>query len=241
MFAIFRRTKRFVITGLTDGMTDIHTHLLPGVDDGAKDPEDSLRILQYLQNIGVRRVFFTPRVVANLTSNRAAYLKEQFVAFQNSVPKGIAVRLAAEYMLDTGFLSHLPDGLLSFDGKHVLVEMSSLLVPPNLYELLYEMTVNNYIPVVAHPEHYTSMKKNGYNSLKRRGCKFQLDLLSLSGYYGKQSKVCSEELLRDDKYDFVGSDICNMEHEQAYNNFLLTKETELALRKLLDRNEILWL
>ena len=240
MFGFFHRTKRFAVTGLTDGMTDIHSHLLPGVDDGAKDLNDSLRILKYLEEIGVRQMFFTPHVMSDLTNNNAGYLSEQFRLFQSNVPENIEVRLAAEYMLDAAFLSHLSDGLLSFDGRHVLVETSYMWAPPNLYELLYEMTVNDYTPVIAHPERYIFMENEDYRTLKRRGCKFQLNLLSLSGYYGKRAKLCSEELLKNDMYDFVGSDIHNMRHEQAYNSFLLTKDTELALRCLLDKNKELW-
>ena len=237
MFDIFRSTKRLAATGLLQGMTGVHSHLLPGIDDGAKALSDSLCMLTYLQEMGVSRMFLTPHVMADLGRNKASFLKEQLAAFEPSVPQGMEVRLAAEYMLDAEILLHLQEGLLSYDGKHVLVETSYLYAPPNLPALLYEMTMNGYTPVLAHPERYRFMEKEDYRLLKQRGCRFQLNLLSLGGYYGKQAKVCSEELLSQGLYDFVGSDIHNMRHKYAYENFVLTKKTAGALRGLLDKNQ----
>lgn len=233
-------TKRSIMTRNTlRGMTDVHAHLLPGVDDGVQSVEDAVRILERLHEAGISRVFCTPHVMADLYGNRKALLQERFDEFVSGLPPvGIEIFLAAEYMLDNGFLSHLKDGLLTFDGRHVLVETSYMSAPPAFEDLLYEIDLSGYCPVLAHPERYLYMGWKQYEMLWRRGCLFQLNLLSLGGYYGKEVCRKAEWLLEMGYYHFVGTDIHKGSQANFFSSVKTNRKTDRLLRKLVENNEM---
>lgn len=223
------------------GMTDIHTHLLPGVDDGFASAGDSIGMFSFLQEQGVKRVFLTPHVMADLPGNRAAALKERFDAFrQECASTGVDLRLAAEYMLDECFYDRMEEGLLSYDGQHVLVEVSCMQAPGDLFDKLYAIQLNGFIPVMAHPERYVFWDMAGLAKLKEHGCKFQLNLFSLAGFYGSLPQKAAGRLLKDGHYDFAGTDIHSLNYCRAYKSFKLTKDQHEAVEKLIRRNEGLW-
>lgn len=236
----FNRKKPFLGGSLPREMTDLHAHLLPGVDDGAQSEGDALAILDYLEKIGLERLFLTPHVMADLMKNDRTFLRERFERFLSVYTGRIELRLAAEYMLDQRFFKHMEDGLLTYDGRHVLVETSYLYAPPDLQGMIYEITLNGYVPVLAHPERYVYMEKPDYRMLKDRGCLFQMNLLSLGGFYGKSASVRCRELLEEGFYELTGSDIHNRRHRDAYSNFYLSAKEEAAFRKLFERNRDLW-
>lgn len=237
---LFSKKKPFLGGILTQEMTDLHAHLLPGVDDGAQSEEDSFVLLKYLEEIGLRRLFLTPHIMDDLKNNTRSFLRERFERFLAVYPGRVELRLGAEYMLDQHFFRHMEEGLLTYDGVHVLVETSYLYAPPDLQGMIYEITLNGYIPVLAHPERYVYMEKSDYHQLKNRGCLFQMNLLSLSGFYGKSASMRCRELLEDDLYDLVGSDIHNRRHPEAYARFSLRQKEEDAFRGLFRRNRKLW-
>ena len=235
-------TRRNIFPGdLLVNRIDIHTHLLPGVDDGTKTEEEALAILQLLATHGVKKVFCTPHVMTDLVKNRSGYLKARFREFQKLCPVNIELRLAAEYMLDEHFLYHLKDGLLAFDKKHVLLETSYLDAPPNMERLLYETTLYGYQPILAHPERYLYMEPENYTLLKERNCKFQLNLLSVAGYYGKEVQYRSKDLLRKGYYDFIGSDIHHLKQYKSYYSVSLPLFLIKTLKALIRKNEELWI
>lgn len=223
------------------GMTDVHSHLLPGVDDGFSSLEDSREMLAFLQELGVKRMFLTPHIMADLAKNRAVTLKEHFGTFSASCA-GISVdmRLAAEYMLDECFYERMEEGLLSYDGEHVLVEVSCLQAPGDLFEKLYAIQLNGFIPVMAHPERYPFWDMSGLMKLKEHGCKFQLNLFSLAGFYGTLPHKTSLALLKKGYYDFAGSDIHSLNYRRGYDTLSLKKDQYEAVEKLLHGNETLW-
>ena len=195
-----------------EGMTDIHTHLLPGVDDGVETLEESLRTLAFLQDLGVERIFLTPHVMADLQANTPEALHTRYLELLRDSPSGLELRLAAEYMLDAGFISLMEKDLLAMPNKHVLVETSYLSPPPHFMKLLYDLSLAGYIPIIAHPERYLYMREsNDYRKLKDKGYKLQLNLFSLAGVYGIQAEHNAVSLLKQGLYDHVGSDIHQLE------------------------------
>lgn len=206
----FKKKHNLVSSGILNGMFDHHSHLLWGVDDGSKTEEQTRQMILGLHSLGLCGGFVTPHIMAGLPSNTPSHLRTSFQ--QQLVPLcselGFEIKLAAEYMLDEAFMAklHHSEGVLSYDGKHLLIEMSHIAPPAALYDMIYEILVSGYIPVLAHPERYGFLKMEELEYLKERGCKFQLNLLSLSDSYQKGRGQRAFDLLESGLYDLVGTD-----------------------------------
>lgn len=245
MFSLFTLKKTLIKHGLPQQMTDVHMHLLPGVDDGAKTAEESIALLEKLYSYGVKRVILTPHVAMSFPQNDTAMLKETFEKFKKEVSSKAVpeLHLAAEYMLDEGFLKHLnsPDGLLTFDGERVLVEVSfrgcSMTV---VQELLFQLSLKKYIPVLAHPERYPYMKMEDYKMLRDCGCESQLNIAALGGRYGKASLEIAQRLLSQYMYEYAASDMHGERHMGVYEDVKIDKKTYHRLSLLLENNSTLW-
>lgn len=241
MLSFFNSKKNMKKAGLLQGMTDVHSHLLPGVDDGVSSLEEALQILKYLQEAGVSRMYLTPHIMADLNEKGASELTSRFKQFVRACPDWIELRLAGEYMLDAGFAVQCKAGLLTMARRHVLVETSYWAAPPNLLNILYELSVDGYVPILAHPERYGYMTEEDYRRLKENGYKFQLNLMSLAGVYGKQAAHRACRLLEKGFYDFAGSDIHRLDvYRQTVEEYLLTRMQQNNLKKLLENNHFLW-
>ena len=215
-----------------------HSHLLPGVDDGVQSADDMQAALNAMQAAGVERVFLTPHVMADLPDNRRSYLQDRFACMKQFAPEGIELRLAAEYMLDAGFRLQMADGLLTYEDRQVLVETSYLSPPPDYLNLLYELSLEVYTPVLAHPERYMYMTKEDYFRLKDKGYKFQLNLFSLAGVYGARPAKYAAYLMKEGFYDYAGSDL---HHPDDYKRNLarlkLSGKMLDGLREVLENNK----
>lgn len=242
---LINRKQNIIKSGVLEGMVDIHSHLLWGVDDGSKDEERSRGMISSLKKIGIDKSFATPHIMAGLTQNNTENLTK---IFNNSLFKAAAelnfeVRLAAEYMLDEAFMPNLTNNkkLLSYDGKHILIELSTLSPAQNLYEIVFEIESDGYTPILAHPERYGYFTMKDYEKLKTRGCLFQMNLLSLSESYGKQVKKASELLFEADMYDFLGSDIHGLNMVEAIQQIVISEKKLKRLEDLAKNNSLLWL
>ena len=211
------------------GFVDMHSHLLPGIDDGAKDLETSIALIQKMASYGIKNIITTSHVLGDVYPNTPEIieraLKEVRAALQERNITDITIDAAAEYMLDEQFSAILEkDKLLTLKDNYVLVEMSYFNAPINLYELLFEIQLKGYKPVLAHPERYNFYHHNfkEYYKLKTSGCLFQLNLLSLTEHYGKQVQKTAEKLLKEHMYDFAGTDV----HHQNHLNVLRTVSTK---------------
>lgn len=227
--------------GLLKGFTDIHTHYLPGVDDGFQQAEDVEVALETMLEWGVSKIYFTPHVMADYPRNKPDYLREQFGQFLREAPAGLELRLAAEYMLDASFYDREKEGLLSLGNRHVLIEMSYLSPSPELINIIYDLQLKEYIPLLAHPERYLFMDEHQYRELKAKGCKYQLNLMSLAGQYGKRAYDVAWYLLQNGLYDFAGTDI---HHLRAFrynmDRLMLTSNEICLLQNLIRQNDLLW-
>lgn len=242
---LIKRKFNIIDSGVLEGMTDTHSHLLWGVDDGSKDEQRTRTMIGALKEIGINNSFTTPHIMSGLPDNTTENLTETFNNSLQRVAKELDfdVRLSAEYMLDEAFMPKIinKETFLSYDGKHILIEMSTLSPTQSLYEIIFEIESEGYIPILAHPERYGYFSIKDYNELKERGCLFQMNLLSLTDSYGKQAKMVAELLLKENMYDFIGSDIHGMNMLEAIKQIVIPEKNINKIRELVNNNASLWL
>lgn len=205
----FRKTVAIAESGLLKGMTDCHSHLLPGVDDGVKTMEESLAILEEMGRQGIRKVWLTPHIMEDIP-NETVPLREKFHELKRSYNGTIELALAAEYMLDNLFEERLEsnDLLPLEEGKrYLLVETSYFNPPMDLLSMLKQVQSKGYFPLLAHPERYEYMEVRDYKALKQENISFQLNIPALAGVYGKRAQEKAETLLKAGMYECTGCDI----------------------------------
>ena len=236
MFGIFKSKYNLINSGLMKCMTDIHSHVLPGVDDGSPDINTSLSLLRYMESIGLREVWLTPHIMEDYpTLNKK--LQQQFDVLKAAYSGPLNLRLSSEYMMDAAFTNKLDGEVLPLGSSHLLVETSYMYPPPGLPDILMKIWNAGYQPVIAHPERYLYMEEKDYLLLKEKGYSFQLNLMSLSGYYGPHPKVVSEKLLKQKMYDFVGTDLHHLErYRPMLDQLRLTRRQLEALEGLIANN-----
>lgn len=204
----FQQKQTLAESGILRGMTDYHSHLLPGVDDGVQTVEESLEILRLYEQLGIREVWFTPHIMEDIP-NTTAGLRSRFEQFQKHYTGSIHLHLAAEYMLDNLFkerLAHRDLLPMGEEGNHLLVETSYFNPPMDLYGMMEKIKSAGFIPVLAHPERYTYMGEKDYRRLKEVGVMFQSNLPSLVGGYGNPVKKKVEELYSKAMINLYGTD-----------------------------------
>lgn len=236
MFSFFDK-KHFLADHLS-GFVDIHNHILPGIDDGAETVEDSLELLSHFEEMGVTNFIATPHVMNDYYPNSPKTINTALMKLQQRLSEErkdhIQIKAAAEYMMDQAFLELLErEKLLSLQENYVLVEMSYFQAPINLNEILFQLQTQHYKPVLAHPERYAffhSKTLSKYEELKSRGCLFQLNILSLTGHYGKNIQLIAFKLLENKLIDFLGTDTHQMRHlEKLSGARIVQKQLELLL------------
>lgn len=228
--------------GIFEGATDVHCHLLPGVDDGFSTVEKSLLALKKLEEHGVKKMVLTPHFMKDYPDNDRATITAKFEAYKAEAAKvcGIELHLAAEYMLDARFLEHFKQGFLTLDkdGTHVLCETSYLMYEHGISEMLYEIMCAEYQPVIAHPERYEYANKELYFKWIDKRFKFQLNILSLAGAYGGAAVAKSHYLLKEGLYNYVGSDMHRLSnYERFLPEIRLSNKNIERLEQLIENNK----
>lgn len=241
MFTLFK-SKTVLKDLIPDNHVDIHSHLLPGIDDGAQTFEDSLRLTKALQSFGVTQFITTPHIIQHVWENT----HEQIIANKNSTVQelkknniNLPFQAAAEYLMDDQFVQLFQShDVLTLKENYVLVEMSYINAPIQLYTILFDLQLAGYIPVLAHPERYLFYHNNfgEYQKLKRAGCLFQLNLLAVVGYYGEGITKIAEQLLQKGMYDFVGSDVHHDNHIAAFDKKIKIKDVK-PLQEIIANNQ----
>ena len=212
--------------------TDFHSHLIPGIDDGCQTPDDSLLLMEGLAGLGFRKLIVTPHVMSDHFRNTPAIIRSGLSTLrQLAAGRGLPLELgcAAEYYLDNGFRALLErKELLTLGDGFVLFEVSYINAPDNIRQIVFDLKVNGYKPLLAHPERYPFWAANFafYETLKELGVFFQINTVSLSGYYGPGPKKTAERLIDAGMVDFIGSDMHHERHLQALRTTL--KEKYLA-------------
>lgn len=238
----FFKSKPILQDLIPDNHVDIHSHLIPGIDDGAKNIEETLKLTKTLQSFGITQFITTPHIIQHVWDNTSEQIKEKEASTVLELTNNqitIPFRAAAEYMLDDNFSKLFQsEPLLTLKKNYVLVEMSYINAPIQLYAFLFDLQVAGYIPVLAHPERYLFYHHNfeEYAKLKKAGCLLQLNLLSVVGYYGNEITKIAEKLLQKGMYDFVGSDVHHSNHIAAFDQKIKLKEPKL-LQEVIAHNQ----
>ena len=201
------KTISFAESGFFQEYTDWHCHVLPGVDDGIKNIEDSLAVLDNYERAGIREVWFTPHIMEDIP-NTTASLRQVFTNLQVAYKGSLRLHLASENMLDSLFDERLASGdLLPYDGHRLLVETSYFNPPMDLHGIFKRIQSAGFHPVLAHPERYMYMDFREYQTLRANGVFFQINIPSLYGAYGPDVQAKSMKLLSSGMYDVTGTDI----------------------------------
>lgn len=215
---------------------DMHSHILPGIDDGSESLEQSVELVRTMQGLGYRKLIMTPHIMSDFFRNTPEIIREKLGLLRDAVKEaGIAMELdcAAEYYLDEGFLEKLQQGgeLLTFGDNYLLFETSFLNEPLNLREAIFMMRSKGYKPVLAHPERYTYFygKFDSLAALREQGVLFQPNLNSLTGYYSPGAKAYAERLIDEGLVDFLGSDTHGLKHTNSLQKVLQSKHLTKAL------------
>jgi protein-tyrosine phosphatase len=220
--------------------TDFHSHLIPGIDDGAKSLDDSLALIRQFKDLGFKKIITTPHIQDEFYKNTPEIILEGLDKVKAAMAEAgleIEIEAAAEYLLDDGFAQKLKSKeLMTFGQKHILVELSYFSPHPNLLSFIFDLQIEGYQVILAHPERYSywfnDLKK--FEELKNRSVFFQLNTVSLSGHYGKDVKKLAEKFIGLGMYEFVGSDM----HNQHYMDSFKKARFEKSLKKLMDSGKL---
>lgn len=226
-------------------VVDIHSHLLPGIDDGVKSIEETVYILKIMQSLGYEKIITTPHVMSDYYPNSEQEIRSKLEETNELINKhqlGIELEAAAEYYLDENLMFKLSnkEKLLTFGNNYLLFETSFFNKPIFLEEAVFNMNTHGYQPILAHPERYIYLHGNHklVEKLKNMNVLFQMNILSLTGFYSIECKKFALKLLKDKQIDFVGTD-CHSALQadeifnQANNKYLRLLNSENILNRSL--------
>lgn len=242
MISIFQR-KNIPQADFSDLRCDMHSHLIPGIDDGSPDIATSLQLIKGMADLGYKKIITTPHILWDMYKNTPETILPGYNAVKNELKKNdldIEFNVAAEYFLDDYFekLVDSDSPLLTIHDNLVLVEFSFVKEPIELKAILFKLQIKGYQPVIAHPERYLyfGAQKHWYEEMKDTGCLFQLNVLSLGGFYGKAPLELAHYLIKQKYFNLIGTDLHNSRHLE-----LLGSSTSYisTIKKLLDSGEIL--
>lgn len=224
VFNIFRKRYCIASSSFLCGREDRHCHILFGVDDGIETIEESLQALEYEESLGINHVWCTPHIMEDVP-NSTEVLCQRFNELKQAYTGPISLHLAAEYMLDNLFEERLKaDDLLTMEDE-ILVETSTWNPPTNFYWILKEIMKAGYHPLLAHPERYRYLEEKDYGKLVDMGVRFQLNLASLTGYYGPTAQKKAKMILKNGWYSHYGSDCHRLSTlKEQYGRELLTRQ-----------------
>lgn len=232
MFSFFK-TKPLLKELIPSGFVDIHSHILYGIDDGAKTIDDTRNLIGSMKSLGFSKAITTPHTTPLVWDNSKEEILDKFTETVTALPEettSIQLGVASEYLMDESFLRRLnEESLLTLKDKYVLVEMSYINPPIQLFDILFELRTQGYEVILAHPERYNFYHSDMamYKKLKKAGCYFQLNLLSVTGYYGDHVLKAADILLRENLFDFVGSDIHHSRHIESFETKVRVKDLEI--------------
>ena len=208
-------------------MTDVHSHILFGIDDGSRTISESVELLKKLKSVGFNNVILTPHFIldstynSNYESNIKIYneLKERLI----NENIDINIYLGNEIFIDKNVPTLLEKNIItSLNGtKYVLVEFPMHNKLLNIEDILYEIRSKGYEVVIAHPERYDAFKEDYsiVDTLREDGFLFQSNYSSILGYYGKDSIKLLKYMLKRHYIDFLGTDIHRIEKTYVIDNF----------------------
>lgn len=243
-FSFFHKKKKFLDDFSLIG-TDIHSHILPGIDDGAKTIEDSISLTTKLRELGFSNLVFTPHVQSEFYRNDAISIEKSFLQIEaplKSLFPEMQFFHAAEYLLDDGFALKLENKLETFAQQFLLVEFSYFAPIPNFLDLLTALTKRGYRVVLAHPERYSYWYNNGniMRLIKDLGVYFQVNLISLGGHFGDIVQKQAERMLSEGLIDFAASDLHHERHFTSLEKALSSEPLYIAIQEGQIKNSLIF-
>ena len=235
MFGLFKKKpeKKQANFNYESIMVDMHSHVLPGIDDGAKTPQDSIVLIRKMMELGIKKIIATPHVMIDFYRNTPETINNALEILKAELVKesiDIPVEAAAEHYFDETFEARVNDGkLITMGDNYALFEFSFINQPPNAISVIQTMNDMGYKPILAHPERYPYMDIDQFKNLHNWGCNFQLNTISLTGYYGKEAKRLAESLIDNQLIDFISSDMHHPKHAAAFGDALRTSYIEKLL------------
>jgi len=238
---IFKKGHQLPPVDLSAVSVDFHSHLIPGIDDGSPDMESTITMIRKFKELGYQKVITTPHVMCDYYQNTPEKILKGLDEVKNELTKqgiNIEIEAAAEYNLDDGLSKLIKDKqILTFGDNYVLFELPFMSEPPNLQEIIFELQMAGYRPILAHPERYGFWYRNfeKYEELKARGVLLQMNLLSLTGHYSPETKKVAEKMVEANLIDGVGTDCHRIEHLMQFEDSLSLKH----LHQLVNQENLL--
>jgi protein-tyrosine phosphatase len=235
MFGLFKkkevkRTPAFDYSGI---VTDMHSHVLPGIDDGAQTPEESVFLIRKMMEVGIKKIIATPHIMIDYYRNDAETIGNALAILKEELKRqeiDIDISAAAEHYFDETFEKRIDDRkVMTMGDNYVLFEYSFISQPSNAIYVIQKMKDMGYKPILAHPERYAYMDIEQLEGIRNWGCDLQLNTISLTGYYGKSSKKMAEEMVDRQMVDFISSDMHHPRHATAFANALTMPYLEKLL------------
>ena len=225
MFSIFKKPVSTFSSDYFPIVTDIHSHILPGIDDGSPDIETSILLVEGLIKLGVSHSIATPHIIGDLYRNNYDTINNALTALRNALEEKqlkFKINAAAEYMLDAYFLELLQKKipLLTLKNNLILTEFSYAERPFNVEKIVFAVITEGYQPILAHPERYAYYHNDykQYHHLADLGFLLQVNLLSLTGYYGKAVAKAAAYIIKNKLVSFIGTDLHHLRHLDALND-----------------------
>jgi len=219
--------------------TDIHSHFIPGIDDGSPDMETTIALIEKMQGLGFEKIITSPHVMSDFYQNSSEIILKGLADVRKELKaKNINMEIdaVAEYYIDYEFEQKIgKEKLLTFGDNYILVELSFMQAPRNLFEIIFKLQLEGYKVVLAHPERYNYYTIKDYEDFISRGVLLQINFLSLIGYYSPQVKKKTESLINSSMVSLVGTDCHNMNHAELYKKC----QTQKAWHDLVDSGKLL--
>ncbi len=242
MFSFLKRPAKQDLTNIN---VDVHSHLLPGIDDGVKTLEESWAVIKVFEDMGYRKLITTPHVMNDFYRNTTSgiqHARDELIAFLKEKKTSIQIEAAAEYYLDESLVQSMDnqEKLLTFGHQYLLFETNFLTEPYQLKDFIFKAITQRYKPVLAHPERYEYLNKNfeKLEDLRGRGVLFQLNILSLIGFYSPAIQKMAEHMIDKGWVDFIGSDCHNQQYSKLIEKAQRTKYYRKALSLPLLNNSL---
>lgn len=235
MFSFLQKKKTSPAASLN---VDIHSHLLPGIDDGVKSLDESLAVIRQFADAGYTKLITTPHIMSDTYRNEPSGIRAKLAELQEHLTVNnisLTIEAAAEYYLDSNLIQQVETNspLLTFGNNHLLFEMNYLTEPYQLKDFIFKLITQGYRPVLAHPERYQFMTLEKAEDLVHRGVLLQVNILSFIDYYSRPIRQLANQLVEHGWVSMLGSDCHNLRHsgllKEVQKNKYFKKALELPL------------
>ena len=236
MFGLFKKKQEIKRTpefNYSSIVTDMHSHVLPGIDDGAQTPEESIVLIKKMMELGIKKIIATPHIMVDFYKNDATSINNALAILKQELVNqniDIDISAAAEHYFDETFEKRVDDRkVMTMGDNYVLFEFSFITPPPNAIQVIRKLKDMGYKPILAHPERYNYLNIEQLKTIRSYGCNLQLNTISLTGYYGKGCKKMAEDMVDNQMVDFISSDMHHPRHARAFEDALTLPYLETLL------------